>query len=358
MTKIHRFPGLIDTHVHLREPGSMQKEDFESGTKAAIAGGYTSIIDMPNNPDSIVTPQLLQDKIYRAEGRITCDLGFHFGGALMATTYFNEVKDKVFALKVYMNHTTGNLLIEDDSELEVIFSKWPKEKILMVHAEGETLEKAVSLAKKYGNKLHACHVSLKREIEYIKSLKEQGFPITCEVTAHHLFLNNEDAKTLGAYGFMKPNLASPEDVQALWDNIDTIDSIASDHAPHTKDEKDLGNPPPFGVPGLETTLSLLVNAYHQGKLTLERIQELTHDTPQKLFNVPTQEDTYVEVDLEQEYTIKNSDVVSKCGWTPFDGMKVKGKIVKVVLRGTEVFNGEKVSDRKIGRVLYPDYAKN
>ena len=105
-------------------------------------------------------------------------------------------------------------------------------------------------------------------------------------------------------------------------------------------------------------MSLLVNAYHQGKLTLERIQELTHDAPQKLFNVPTQEDTYVEVDLEQEYTIKNSDVVSKCGWTPFDGMKVKGKIVKVVLRGTEVFNGEKVSDRKIGRVLYPDYAKD
>ncbi len=354
MTKIHRFPGLIDSHVHLREPGSMQKEDFESGTRAAIAGGYTAIIDMPNNPDSIVTPQLLQDKIDRADGRISCDLGFHFGGALMASTYFNEVKDKVFALKVYMNHTTGNLLIEDDSELDIIFSKWPKEKLLMVHAEGETLEKAVSLAKKYGNKLHACHVSLKREIEYIKSLKSDGFPITCEVTAHHLFLNNEDAKNLGAYGFMKPNLASPEDVQALWDNIDTIDSIASDHAPHTKEEKDTLNPPPFGVPGLETTLALLVNAYHQGKLSLERIQELTHDTPKRLFNVPTQDNTYVEVDLDHEYTISNNQIVSKCGWTPFDGMKVKGKIIKVVLRGKEVFDGSLVSGEKTGLVIYPD----
>lgn len=354
MTKIHRFPGLIDTHVHLREPGSMQKEDFESGTKAAIAGGYTAIIDMPNNPDSIVTPQLLQDKINRAEGRISCDLGFHFGGALMASTYFNEVKDKVFALKVYMNHTTGNLLIEDDSELEVIFSKWPKEKVLMVHAEGETLEKAVGLAKKYGNKLHACHVSLKREIEYIKSLKDKGFPITCEVTAHHLFLTQEDAKRLGSYGFMKPNLASQEDVDALWAHIDTVDSIASDHAPHTKEEKDTLNPPPFGVPGLETTLSLLVNAYHQGKLSLERIQELTHDTPKRLFNVPTQEDTYVEVDLDQEFTIKNSQIVSKCGWTPFDGMNVKGKIVKVVLPGQEVFDGENILTANLGKVIYPN----
>jgi carbamoyl-phosphate synthase/aspartate carbamoyltransferase/dihydroorotase len=332
----------------------MQKEDFDTGTQAAIAGGYTAIIDMPNNPDSIVTPQLLQDKIDRAQGRISCDLGFHFGGALMATTYFNEVKDKVFALKVYMNHTTGNLLIEDDSELDVIFSKWPKEKILMVHAEGETLEKAVSLAKKYGNKLHACHVSLKREIEYIKSLKAEGFPITCEVTAHHLFLTQKDAERLGAYGFMKPNLASQEDVDALWANIDVIDSIASDHAPHTKEEKDTLNPPPFGVPGLETTLSLLVNAYHEGKLTLERIQQLTHDTPKRLFNVPTQEETYVEVDLDQEFTIKNSQIVSKCGWTPFDGMIVKGKIVKVVLRGNEVFDGTKVIEENQGQVIYPN----
>lgn len=358
MAKIHRFPGLIDTHVHLREPGSMQKEDFETGTRAAIAGGYTAIIDMPNNPDSIVTPQLLQDKIDRAEGRISCDLGFHFGGALMATTYFNEVKGQVFALKVYMNHTTGNLLIEDDSELEVIFSKWPKEKLLMVHAEGETLEKAVSLAKKYGNKLHACHVSLKREIEYIKSLKTEGFPITCEVTAHHLFLTQEDAERLGPYGFMKPNLATEEDVKALWDNLDVIDQIASDHAPHTKDEKDHTNPPPFGVPGLETTLSLLVDAYHQGKLSLERIQELTHDTPKKLFNIPDQPDTYVEVDLDEEFTINPSQIISKCGWTPFEGMKVKGKIIKVVLRGQEVFDGSQVSDQKSGKVIYPDYASN
>lgn len=354
MTKLHRFPGLIDTHVHLREPGSMQKEDFESGTRAAIAGGYTAIIDMPNNPDSIVTPQLLQDKIDRAEGRISCDLGFHFGGALMATTYFNEVKNKVFALKVYMNHTTGNLLIEDDSELDIIFSKWPKEKILMVHAEGETLEKAVSLAKKYGNKLHACHVSLKREIEYIKSLKDEGFPITCEVTAHHLFLTDEDAKRLGAYGFMKPNLATQEDVDTLWKNINVIDIIASDHAPHTRDEKDNLNPPPFGVPGLETTLSLLVNAYHEGKLTLERIQELTHDTPKRIFSLPDQPDTYVEVDLDQRFTIHNSQILSKCGWTPFDGMKVKGKIVKVVLRGQVVFDGANVLDSKIGQVIYPN----
>lgn len=351
MSNIIRLPGLIDTHVHLREPGAEHKEDFESGTKAAIAGGFTAVIDMPNNPEPVVTSDALHDKIKLAENRIYSDLGFHFGGTLLGTTYFSSIRQKVFGLKVYMNHTTGNLLLEDQSELEKIFSKWPKDKILMVHAEGETLEKAVEIARKFGNRLHACHVSLKREIEFIKSLKAENFPITCEVTAHHLFLTEDDAKRLGSYGNMKPPLATGEDVNALWENIQIIDMLASDHAPHTKDEKDSSQP--FGVPGLETTLPLLMNAVNEGRISTQDIIRLCHDNAKKLFHIPEQEDTYVEVDFDEEWTISNDKIVSKCGWTPFDGTRVKGKILKVVLRGKTVFENDRVAAEHSGKVIYP-----
>src|SRR5260221_11873040 len=129
MSTLVQLPGLIDTHVHLREPGWEYKEDFKTGTKAAIAGGYTIILDMPNNPDPIVTPEALENKIKLAKGRIYCDLGFHFGGTADSTIYFDQVRDKVFGLKVYMNHTTGPLLVEADDDLHKIFSTWPKDKI-------------------------------------------------------------------------------------------------------------------------------------------------------------------------------------------------------------------------------------
>jgi dihydroorotase-like cyclic amidohydrolase len=353
MSNIIRLPGLIDTHVHLREPGGEHKEDFGTGTKAAIAGGYTAIIDMPNNPEPIITSDALHNKIDLAKDRIYSDLGFHFGGSLLATTYFSQIRQSVFGLKVYMNHTTGPLLTEDKEELEVIFSKWPKDKVLMVHAEGDTLHKAVEIAKKYGNKLHACHVSLKEEIEFIKTLKEQDFPITCEVTAHHLFLTMQDSQRLGSYGIMRPPLGTQADLEALWKNLQVIDLIASDHAPHTKEEKEIGEKAPFGVPGLETTLPLLMDAVNAGRMDIQDIVRMCHDNPKRLFRIPEQEDTYVEVDPDYEWTISNGHIFSKCGWTPFDGMSVKGKILKVVLRGEEIYNGEQISTESKGKVIFP-----
>src|SRR3989344_2982867 len=200
MSKIVKLPGLVDVHVHLREPGGVQKEDFSTGTKAAIAGGYTTIFDMPNNTNPTVTHDALNEKIRLAEGRIYCDLGFHFGGSKVAVPYFIEVKTKVFGLKVYMNHTTGPLLIESQDDLELVFKSWIKEKIIMVHAEGDILIKALNLARKHNQKLHVCHVSLKDEINLIKEAKKNGLDITCEVSPHHLFLNDEDSKKLGPFG--------------------------------------------------------------------------------------------------------------------------------------------------------------
>ncbi|MDD5416330.1 MAG: amidohydrolase family protein [Candidatus Daviesbacteria bacterium] len=342
-----KLPGLIDPHVHLREPGAIQKEDFQTGTKAAIAGGFTMILDMPNNPIATISPQALQEKIKLAKDRIFCDVGFHFGASKESIQYFPKIKNKVWGLKVYMNLTTGDLLMEDDKILESVFSSWPKNPPaggpIIVHAEGDTLGKAIALAKKFGNQLHVAHVSLKREIEQIKVVKREGMNITCEVTPHHLFLSEEDLGRLGPYGMMKPPLESKDNQAALWQALidGTIDMIGSDHAPHTKEEKQ-GEKPVYGVPGLETTLPLLLTAVNDGRLTIERMIELTYTNPRKVFDLPEQKDTFVEVDLGESYVIEENNLQTKCGWSPFTGMKVKGKVKKVVLRGQLIFDGQNI----------------
>lgn len=354
--KTIQLPGLIDTHVHLREPGWEYKEDFASGTKAAIAGGYTTVIDMPNNPNPITSPQALEEKMKLASGRIYADVGFHFGGALGGVPYFEQVKRKVFGLKVYMNHTTGPLLVEDQKDLATIFSSWPKDKPLMVHAEGETLKNAIFLARKFGTKLHICHVSLAIQVGMIRSAKADGLPITCEVSCHHLFLTEEDAAKLGNFGMMRPPLSPKQDQQTLWEGLldGTIDIIASDHAPHTKEEKQSSEKIINGVPGLETTLPLLLTAVADNRLTVDKVIELTNTNPRKIFNIPPTFDTVVEVDLSKIYLIDSAKLYTKCRWTPFEGMKVTGKINRVVLRGQVVFNDGEVLQPPQGQVIYPN----
>lgn len=353
MSNIIQLPGLIDTHVHLREPGSTQKEDFETGTKAAVAGGYTLVLDMPNNPTPITTPETLQEKIQLAQGRIYADLGFHFGGSEDAVKYFEQVKAQAFGLKVYMNHTTGPLLIEDNGILDLIFSKWPKDKVLMVHAEEETLAKAIIIAKKYKNRLHVCHVARKFELELVKQARSEGLDITCEVAMHHLYLTVDDITHLKHFGMMRPPLAQQEDIDYLWANIKDVDIIASDHAPHTWDEK-LGEKVVNGVPGLETTLPLLLQAVYEKKITIDRLIEMTSTNPRKIFSIPEQENTYVEVDLDAVQTISNEGLFTKAAWTPFVGMEVHGKIISTVLRGQTVFKEGQIIDGSNGKVVFPN----
>lgn len=347
-----KLPGLIDPHVHLREPGALQKEDFKTGTKAAVAGGYTTILDMPNNPVATISPEALDDKIARAANRIYCDVGFHFGGSKDSVAYFDQVLDKVFALKVYMNYTTGKLLIEDQETLELIFERWPKTRPIIVHAEGSRLSVAIDLAKRYGKRLHVAHVSLAEEIEQIKKAKDEGLLITCEVTCHHLFLTADDAKSLGPYGIMKPPLGSKADQEALWRHLDVIDCIASDHAPHTKEEKEQTNPVPFGVPGLETSLPLLLTAVADGRLSVEKLIALTSTNPAKIFGIIQSNQMYTEVDMHEAYTISNKNLFTKCGWSPFEGMQVKGRVKKVVIRGKTVFD-DGIVYGPYGKVVVP-----
>jgi carbamoyl-phosphate synthase/aspartate carbamoyltransferase/dihydroorotase len=183
-------------------------------------------------------------------------------------------------------------------------------------------------------------VSRKVEIELIRQAKERGAPITCEATPHHLILTEADAQRLGALGSMKPSLGTAADRDALWDNLDVLDCIASDHAPHTLEEKASPVPPP-GVPGLETTLPLMLTAVREGRLSLERLIELLYDGPRRVYGLARQPDTYLEVALDEPHVLGQDPLHTKCGWTPFAGMTAYGRLRAVTLRGTTVYeNGQ------------------
>jgi carbamoyl-phosphate synthase/aspartate carbamoyltransferase/dihydroorotase len=185
--------------------------------------------------------------------------------------------------------------------------------------------------------VHLAHVSLREEILLIRKAKEQGLKITCEVAPHHLFLDTQDVLRLGSgYSDVRPRLATPADQQALWDNLEVIDCFATDHAPHTIAEK-LSDQPPPGFPGLESALPLLMTAVNAGRLTLEEVIFRLDKNPRQIFNIPEQPETWVEIDTDDSWMIQSSQMHSRCGWTPFEGTVVRGRVSRVVLRGKEAF---------------------
>lgn len=333
------LPGLIDLHVHLRDPGQTYKEDFYTGTSAALAGGITTVVDMPNNLVAVTTEKLLEEKIASAREKIVCDIGFNFGTLGDNYTEFEKIVDKVVGLKIYLNITTGKFIV-DKPKLAEIYANWPSEKPIFLHAEEDVSDLVMSTLRKHPKRTHLCHVSSRKELEFIIQAKNEGLPITCGVTPHHLFLSEQDGEKLKGLGFMKPFLKSKSDQEFLWDNLDAIDVFESDHAPHTLEEKHSENPP-FGVPGLETMLPLLLAAEQDGRLTHEQIIEKTHVKPAEILGIKPDEKTKIEVDMS-EYEIRNEDLKTKCGWSPFAGRKVIGKVQKVYIRGNLVYESGQI----------------
>jgi carbamoyl-phosphate synthase/aspartate carbamoyltransferase/dihydroorotase len=223
-----------------------------------------------------------------------------------------------------------------------------------MHAEGQSVAVGIGLSAAYNRPVHFCHISRREEIELIASAKDKGLPVTCEVAPHHLFLTSDEAAQMGPLGDMRPRLAAQADVDSLWEHIgDTIDCIATDHAPHTLDEKDGSDPPP-GVPGLETSLPLLLTAVREGRLTVKRLIELMSTNPRRIFDLPAQPDTRVEVDLGEGFRLTNDNLATKCEWTPFAAMRVYGRVNRVILRGEIVFEDGKVLARPGSGRLLPD----
>ncbi len=356
------LPGLIDPHVHLRDMGMEYKEDFESGTKAAVAGGFTTVLDMPNNKNPITTYRRYKEKIKKAERRIWCDVGFHFGGS---KGNLKEVKKvNPLSLKIFMGKSTGNLLLSDEYEMWKHFHAFDKRKPIVVHAEDEgmlmamekmkierepmaewiAVEKALSIAEYEKRNIYVAHVSTLRALKRIKEYGK-GF---AEASPHHLFL---DEKRLPSYlKGVNPPLRNKEERRMLWKNLELFDSIGSDHAPHTLKDKRNGAK---GFPGLETSFHLFFDAYRREKVSLEWIVKRMAENPARIFGLKKRGiigegyfGDLVLVNPKKEWIVKAEEMNTKAGWSPFEGRKLRGKVEKVILRGGVIYEDGEFIKRK------------
>ncbi len=349
--KTLKLPGLIDVHVHMREPGATHKEDWRSGTSAALAGGITTVLTMPNTQPSITNLNALELANKTAENNSFCDWGQFVGAGPNNALEIAKFANQTAGLKMYLDLTFGNLKLDERDLWIKHFEAWPKTLPLAVHAEGSTMEAVIEMANNFDRPIHICHVSKESEILLIRKAKDNGQKVTCEVAPHHLFLTEEDIPKIGlGRSEVKPRLSKQSDVDALWKNLDVIDCFATDHAPHTLEEKDSLNPPP-GFPGLETALPLLLTAVNQGRIDIEDIVLRMYTNPRKIFNLPEQKNTYIEVDLNEKWEYRASTGFSKCAWSPYDGWKMQGRVKKIVLRGEEVFINNTVQAK-------PGFGKN
>jgi dihydroorotase len=372
MTKL-RLPGLVDAHVHLREPGYTYKEDFFSGTVAALAGGVTVVLDMPNTNPPTATPERLSDKARLAAAKAVCDVGLFVGATNTHADAYLPAAKHACALKIYVSDTFGSLRIDTLDLLHRLFRTWAEQAArdgyrrdgrttglgpITVHAEELMLPVCIALADLYGTPLHIAHVSRRSEIELIRAAKERGHTVTCEATPHHLFLSSEDLPRLGNRGDMRPRLATLDDVAALWENLAYIDIFATDHAPHTLTEKGIGaaemppSPPP-GVPGVETLLPLLLTAVHEGRLSLDDVVRRCVANPRQIYGLPEQPETWIEVDVDCRYMLGDEAQQTAVRWTPFAEKVVYGRIEQVTLRGKVVFaDGKLLAQPGSGLVLF------
>ncbi len=339
------LPGLIDPHVHLRDPGATYKEDFHTGTRAAVAGGFTTVMDMPNNPYPTVTVAALFEKAALAKKKAICEVRFYFG----ATDHnFDEIeRADPLSLKVYLGKTTGELYLRNPGSLKKHFENYKGQFVFHATGDGKTeheqldatyknIAKVGSLSNRYRRSSHIAHASCGKEVTISKS-----FGLTVETAPHYLFLDSKDAKKLGYRGTVYPNLRSggPE---SLWKKIDKIDCIATDHAPHTLEDKKNGA---HGFPGLETSLGMMLTAYHSKKIGLEWIIEHMSEKPAAIFDLGRvgriKEGFYGNItvlDLKKEWTVKGNKLYTKCKWSPFEGRKIKGKVKSVFYKGNLIFD--------------------
>ncbi len=385
------IPGCIDAHVHFRVPGMEHKEDWNSGSKAALAGGITTVLDMPNTKPATTTAELLEEKRKIAERDSLCNFGFHFGTTTENLAELeNAANENIASYKVFMGSSTGNMLIEDSAALQRIFeTAKAHNKIVSVHAEDEAIirqnselhksensaaahtkirssecekaaiEKALALRREIGNKLHICHVSSAGGLASIRESKGETRNITCEATLHHLFLNDADYEKLGNFAKMNPSLKSRQDNGALLHGIfdGAIDIIATDHAPHAKEEKLKSYwEAPSGVPGIETMLPLMLNAANENKISLERTIELCSEMPAKIFGIKNKgaieigyDADLCVIDLKKERIVSGEKLQTKCKWSPFEGMRLKGFAEKTFVNGNLAYDNGTFNESAKGR---------
>ena len=382
------FPGCIDDQVHFREPGLTHKATIETESKAALAGGITSFIEMPNTSPQTTTVEKLEEKFKIASETSYANYSFMFGGTNDNLEEIKKVNTKTVAgLKLFLGSSTGNMLVDDPEVIERIFKS--TDMVISVHCEDEdtikknleahikqygedipiekhpeirsaeacylSSSKAIELAKKTGARLHVFHLSTGKETELFsnkKPLKDKK--ITAEVCIHHLWFSDEDYAKKGTHIKWNPAVKTAKDRDQLWKALldDRIDVIATDHAPHTLDEK--SNPylsAPSGGPLVQHALPAMLEMHLKGKISLEKIAEKMCHNPAILFQVEKR--GYIRkgyfadlviVDINSPWSVKKDNILYKCGWSPFEGSNFMARVTHTFLNGALVYNNFKVND--------------
>jgi dihydroorotase (multifunctional complex type) len=390
------LPGLVDCHVHLRDQQLAYKEDFFTGTSTAAAGGVTLVLDMPNNKPVTMDTQSLRERMKLAEKQAIVNIAFYSAFPKNSKEVSAIVKEGAVAFKIFLSQKIGGVNIDDDNALLKAFKMAERSGVpVAVHAEDrEMLEEAekkmrqdrrddasayvkvhspeagvkaiqrtIRIVEKSSSHVHFCHISSAAELNTLVKAKEKGLPITCETTPHNLLLTFNCLKCCGNLALTNPPLRTKQDVKTLWNALQQglIDIVASDHAPHTIEEKKAESvwDTKSGIPGLETMLPLLLTQVNEGRLKLSDLVRMSSEKPSQIFHLKDRggivEGNWADltvVDLKQEYKIDSSKFHSKAKYSPFDGHRVKGKPIKTFVNGQLAFNeGNIVAKHGTGQVL-------
>ena len=373
------LPGIIDTQVHFREPGSMDAEDLESGSRAAVLGGVTALFEMPNTNPPTSNLVEFDKKLQAAKNRMHTNYAFYFGATPDNTDQLAKLKDVegCCGVKLFAGSSTGNLLVDKEADIEKVISS--SDRIVSIHSEDEDIIKlrkkfikkgdvsshaewrnvecamsstrrVVKIAERYNKKIHVLHITTREEVDFLAMHKKN---VTFETTPQHLTLYAPDCyDKLGTYAQMNPPLRTKEHYDRLWVAIknNIVDVLGSDHAPHLKEHKDKEYPnTPSGMPGVQTIFPVMLDHVNNGKLSLQQLINLMCENPCKIFGIKNK--GYIKegfdadltiADMNKEVTIKNEMIASKCGWTPFNNYKVKGFPVGTIVNGYLVMSDGKV----------------
>ncbi|MBA4778014.1 MAG: dihydroorotase [Sphingomonadales bacterium RIFCSPHIGHO2_01_FULL_65_20] len=384
-TGLHVLPGVIDSQVHFREPGLEHKEDLESGSRAAVMGGVTAVFEMPNTKPNTDTADRVADKLARAHHRMWCDHAFYVGATSSNAESLKELErlPGTAGVKIFMGASTGDLLVADDGALARVLANGKRR--VAIHAEDEfrmneradlrvtgdpsshpvwrddesailATRRILRLAREAKRRIHILHITTPAELELIAQHKDIA---TCEVTPQHLTLAGEEAyPRLGTYAQMNPPIRSGAHRDGLWHWLaqGVPDVIGSDHAPHTIEEKSKTYPDtPSGMPGVQTLLPLLLDHMHHGRLSMQRLIDLTSAGAQRIFGLVGKgriaagyDADFTIVDLKKRWTVTEDWLQSRCGWSPFTGMKLTGKPIGTIIRGHRVMWEDTLADSAIG----------
>ena len=382
------LPGCMDTQTHFREPGSTDTEDLHSGSRAAIVGGITSVFEMPNTNPPTANKKEFQRKLDLAKNRMYCNYGFYFGATPDNANELADLKDLegCCGIKLFAGSSTGNLLVQHEKDIEIVFKN--SSKVVAVHSEDEEIlnrnkklikdgdvhshpiwrsaecaisstRRIVKIAERYKKKAHILHVTTKDEIDFLSQHKGN---ITFEITPQHLTIYAPDCyNKLGTYAQMNPPIRDKSHYDRLWYGVknNLNDTIGSDHAPHLKINKDKTYPnSPSGMPGVQTLMPIMLNHINDEKLTLEQLMNFVCENPVEIFGIENKgfikegfDADFTIVDMNKRILIKNENIESKCGWSPFEGIEFKGTPVSTIIAGKIKMKNGKILGEPEGKPI-------